>query len=253
MGPGRISQLAVLSGGREPGYGGRQRPSAWSASRIGWRGRRSQPLQPGTPGHQPRIAARLSQFHQPALAAITGAGLQCDAILTERQGQGAHLATTLAAGYDVVFTLGGDGTAMEVVGALAGSEGPPVGILPGGTGNLIARTLGIPLDVQLAVPLLLCAGNLSGWDLRGTGPEPPCRSPRRFAFAAGVGIDATMVAEVSARLKRHLGVPAYMLSWVTAALRRETFRARVTVDGEVVERDAPRRSCWPTSARCSTI
>ena len=61
---------------------------------------------------------------------------------------------------------------------------------------------------------------------------------RRFAFAAGVGIDATMVAEASATLKRHFGVPAYMLSWVTAALRRETFRARVTVDGELIERDA---------------
>ncbi len=179
---------------------------------------------------------RGSQFHQPALEAITGAGLQCDAILTERQGQGAHLAATLAAGYDVVFTLGGDGTAMEVVGALAGNGGPPVGILPGGTGNLIARTLGIPLDVRQAVPLLL-GGQPLRVDL-GVMTGSPVRSPRRFAFAAGVGIDATMVAEVSARLKRHLGVPAYMLSWVTAALRRETFLARVTVDGEVIEQDA---------------
>lgn len=179
---------------------------------------------------------RGAQFHQAALEAITGAGLVCDAILTERQGQGAHLATTLAPGYDIVFTLGGDGTAMEVVGALAGGDGPPVGILPGGTGNLIARTLGIPLDVRRAVPLLL-RGRAVRVDL-GVLTGTPVRKPRRFAFAAGVGIDATMVAEVSARLKRHLGVPAYMLSWVTAALRRETFWVRVTVDGEVIERDA---------------
>ncbi len=179
---------------------------------------------------------RGAQFHQAALDAFTRAGVWCDAILTEHQGQGAHLAATLASGYDVVFTLGGDGTAMEVVGALAGGDGPPVGILPGGTGNLIARTLGIPLDVRRAVPLLL-GGRAMRVDLGVLTGAPPGRE-RRFAFAAGVGIDATMVAEASATLKRHFGVPAYMLSWVTAALRRETFRARVTVDGELIERDA---------------
>lgn len=179
---------------------------------------------------------RGTQFHLPSLDAITRAGVRCDAILTEHQGQGAHLAARLASGYDVVFTLGGDGTAMEVVGALAGSDGPPVGILPGGTGNLIARTLGIPLDVRRAVPLLL-RGREMRVDLGVLIGAPEGRE-RRFAFAAGVGIDATMVAEASATLKRHLGVPAYMLSWVTAALRRETFGARLTVDGEVVERDA---------------
>jgi diacylglycerol kinase (ATP) len=179
---------------------------------------------------------RGSHFHQPALDAFTRAGVWCDAILTEHQGQGAHLAATLASGYDVVFTLGGDGTAMEVVGALAGGKGPPVGILPGGTGNLIARTLGIPLDVRRAVPVLL-GGQEMRVDL-GVLTGAPTREARRFAFAAGVGIDATMVAEASAMLKRHLGVPAYMLSWVTAALRRETFLARVTVDGETIEREA---------------
>jgi len=168
--------------------------------------------------------------------AFARAGVRCDAVLTSHAGQGAHLATTLSGGYDVVFTLGGDGTAIEVVGALAGHGGPPVGILAGGTGNLIARTLGIPLDVRRAVPLLL-DGQEARVDLGVlTGARPGLR--RRFAFAAGVGIDASMVAETSATLKRHIGVLAYMLNWTRAALRHETFRTHIVVDGETIEQVA---------------
>ena len=176
-------------------------------------------------------ASRLgSRYHRTALAAFKRAGVACDAILTERPGQGAEIARTLSPKYDVIFTLGGDGTAMEVVGALAGT-GRPVGILPGGTGNLIARTLGISLNVRRAVPQLLSGQELQvdlGRLTRG----------RHFAFAAGVGVDASMIAEASALLKQHVGVLAYVVSWTRAALRHESFRVRVTVDGETVEREA---------------
>lgn len=173
---------------------------------------------------------RGSHFHRPAVRAFARAGVRCDAVLTTHAGQGASLAASLSGRYDVIFTLGGDGTAMEVLGALAGNGGPPLGILAGGTGNLIARTLGIPLDVRRAVPLLL-----EGADARVdlgllTGARPGL--PRRFAFAAGVGVDATMVAETSAALKRHIGVLAYMMTWTRAVLRHEPFQVRITVDGE---------------------
>ena len=69
-----------------------------------------------------------------------------------------------------------------------------------------------------------------------TGARPGLR--RRFAFAAGVGIDATMIAEASDSLKRQIGVMAYMLSWSKAALRPETFRAVITVDGETIEQES---------------
>jgi len=179
---------------------------------------------------------RGSHFHRAAMEAFALAGVRCDTVLTTRAGEGAHVAQTLAHGYDAVFTLGGDGTAMEVVDALAGNGGPPVGILPGGTGNLIARTLGIPLDVGRAVPQLLGGGEVSV-DL-GVLTLPETGVRRRFAFAAGVGIDASMIAEASAVLKRHVGVLAYMLSWSRAVLRRETFTTRVVIDGEPIERVA---------------
>ncbi len=172
---------------------------------------------------------RGSQYQGSALRAFAQAGVRCDTVLTTRPGQGGDLVESVSERYDAVFTLGGDGTAMEVVGALAGNGGPPVGILAGGTGNLIARTLGIPLDVRRAVPMLL-DGERARVDLGVlVGATPGLR--RRFAFAAGVGIDATMIAESSAALKRQIGVLAYMLSWVRAVLRRETFQVRISVDG----------------------
>jgi YegS/Rv2252/BmrU family lipid kinase len=149
--------------------------------------------------------------------------------MTERAGHAAVIAAAHGREYDAVFALGGDGTVMEVVGALSGTS-IPVGVLPGGTGNLIARVLGIPLDVRKAVPLLV-AGERAAIDLGRIGD-------RRFAFAAGVGIDADMVERTPARLKRRLGVLAYVLTASKSALRRETFAVRAVVDGVVHERQA---------------
>ena len=173
---------------------------------------------------------RGGRYAEIALAAFHEAGVECSAIMTRRPGEGAAIASAQAGGVDAVFTLGGDGTAMEVVGALSG-RGTPDGILPGGTGNLIARTLGTPLSIRSAVPALL-AGTVVDVDLGRLADG------RRFAFAAGVGIDATMIERTPARLKRRLGVLAYALTASRAVLAREAFDVRLTVDGVVYERRA---------------
>jgi YegS/Rv2252/BmrU family lipid kinase len=169
-----------------------------------------------------------------ARESLTARSVECDVVFTERAGHAAELALMHAPHYDVVFTLGGDGTVMEVASALAGSS-TPIGVLAGGTGNLLARALGIPLSVRRAVPALLDGGeqliDLGRFD-----------SGRRFAIAAGVGIDAAMVAETPAWLKRRLGVVAYAMMAARAAIRsvvrREFFLARVVIDGTAHERSA---------------
>ena len=152
---------------------------------------------------------------------------------TARAGHAAEIAAERGRDYEMVFTLGGDGTAMEAAGALAG-PGIPIGVLAGGTGNLLGRALGIPRRVERAVPALL-HGDVRRIDLGVV-------LGRRFAVAAGVGIDAAMVEETPAWLKRRLGVLAYTLIASKAALRgvvfRRFFTARIEVDGEVVERQA---------------
>lgn len=119
-----------------------------------------------------------------------------------------HHATHIARGavhegFDVVISLGGDGTLNEVINGVAGSMVPVVP-LPGGGTNVFARTMGLPRDPIEATSVVL---------ERIARGEPPKRIPlgmvgdRYFAFCAGVGFDATVVhlVERSPSLKRRFG------------------------------------------------
>ena len=178
-------------------------------------------------------ARRGARLEGAAHDALRREGAECDVVRTERAGHAAEIAGARGRDYDMVFTLGGDGTAMEAAGALAGSE-VPIGVLAGGTGNLLGRALGIPRRVERAVPALL-RGDVRRIDLGVV-------HGRRFAVAAGVGIDAAMVEETPAWLKRRLGVLAYTLIAAKAAVRgvllRRFFAVRIEVDGEVLQRQA---------------
>ncbi len=165
-----------------------------------------------------------------AISAFSSAGIECDARLTRGSGEASQLARADAYRFDAVFTLGGDGTAMEVVSALAHSD-CPVGILPGGTGNVLARTLGTPLSIRRAVASLV-QGHARRVDL-GRLADGQC-----FACAAGVGIDSVMIEQTSATYKRRLGVMAYVLTAARAVLRNERFTLVAQVDGVRYEREA---------------
>ncbi|MFL5560717.1 MAG: diacylglycerol/lipid kinase family protein [Gemmatimonadaceae bacterium] len=173
---------------------------------------------------------RGTKLRAAALGAFAEAGIECETELTDHPGHAGEICRARAAGFDAVFALGGDGTAMEVVGALANS-GQPVAILPGGTGNLIARALGTPLVMRRAVRALI-DGELKRVDL-GILDDG-----RRFAFAAGVGIDSQMIENTSPWLKRFIGVGAYVFAAAGAIFRRQNIHVRATVDGELIEREA---------------
>ncbi len=193
-------------------------------------------------------ARRVADREREALAGFAAAGVACDVRHTEAAGHAGEIARGVLPGddalgdgpnpsapYDAVFTLGGDGTAMDVVAALAGS-GVPVGVLPAGTGNLVARTLGVPLGTARAVAALLGGArtcvDLGALSTAGGGP------PRLFAFAAGVGVDARMIERASPAWKRRVGVLAYVVTATQAVLARERFGVRLVVDGEETVTDA---------------
>jgi diacylglycerol kinase (ATP) len=173
---------------------------------------------------------RGRRIQRKALTAFADAGVGCDVMLTEAPGHATVIARTHAHKYDAVFTLGGDGTVMEVLSALA-HQGPPVGVLAGGTGNVVARTLRIPLNPARAVPLLL-AGDEATMDLGRLDDG------RRFAIGVGVGLDATMIFEAPARLKKRFGFMAYVIGGYKAVLTNRKFDLRLSVDGVVYERKA---------------
>lgn len=164
-----------------------------------------------------------------ALAAFTAAGVTANVRRTTAPGDAARIAAE-EAGEDPVFVLGGDGTVMEVVGALVG-RGTAVGILPGGTGNQLARHLGIPLHVGRAVRALIGAVSTT-LDL-GRLSEG-----RYFSLTAGFGLDAAMIAGADPRAKRRFGVAAYVWSAARALPGVQSFPVQVEADGQVFEREA---------------
>jgi len=173
---------------------------------------------------------RASRIRQRAEKAFAKAGVECDVMPTEAPGHATTIARDNAQKYSAVFTLGGDGTVMEVLSALA-HQNTPVGVLAGGTANVVARTLGIPLNPTRAIPLLL-SGDEARLDLGRLGDG------RRFAIGLGVGLDATMIAEAPARLQKRFGFMAYVVGGYKAVLRNQKFTLRLTVDGHVYERPA---------------
>jgi YegS/Rv2252/BmrU family lipid kinase len=164
-----------------------------------------------------------------AIAAFRRAKVTVDVVVTDAPGHGGRIAAEHAHEYDLIFTLGGDGTAMEVINALSGTD-RSVGILPGGTGNILARTLGIPSDVRRAVPALL-HGTRRRIDL-GVLPDG-----RKFAIAAGTGVDAAMVAGAPPEARKQFGVLAYLASVTSAMLNPAPFALRAEVDGTIIERE----------------
>jgi len=135
-------------------------------------------------------------------------------------------------GFDAVFSLGGDGTAMEVATELADwPDAPPLGIIAVGTANVLARSLGVPLKPAAAVRMLLTASPVA-IDLGKVDGGP------RFAIGLGIGLDATMITGASNRLKRTVGYLAYVWSALRAGLRLERFTARITVDGVTLQVEA---------------
>lgn len=173
---------------------------------------------------------RGAQLAERAERAFREVGADVVVHLTRESGDGARVARARAADFAAIFTLGGDGTAIEVIAALAGT-GTPLGVLPGGTGNLVARSMGTPLDLRRAVRALV-DGEIALVDLGIIDGGQP------FAFTLGIGLDVRMIEAASQGLKRRFGIGAYVIGASRAIVRRQTFRVRVTVDGVTVEREA---------------
>ena len=174
-------------------------------------------------------ARRAEKASGSAVRAFAKAGVPCDVVVTQSAGHATEVTRARAADYDAVFTLGGDGTAMEVITALA-DGGPPVGILAGGTGNVLVRSFGIPLRISRAVPALL-EGETAHIDLGRLGDG------RHFAIGIGVGLDEAMIAGASRMMKKRAGLWAYVWSATQALVKLDRFTVRLTVDGTTHERE----------------
>ena len=127
---------------------------------------------------------------------------------------------------DVVVAVGGDGTVADVATGIYGSNAA-LAIVPAGSTNIAARSLGIPADPVAALALICGSYRLRSIDIgRSDG--------RSFIHMAGAGFDAALFSATSRLLKRRLGWIAYIPAAV-AALRLPPSEVRVTADDAILE------------------
>lgn len=150
---------------------------------------------------------------------------------------GGALATqAVADGASVVIAAGGDGTVRAVAEGLRGS-GVPLAIVPEGTGNLLARNIGLPLnDTQTALQAAF-AGNTMAIDLGVLTIIRPDETEEEHAFLvlAGMGLDARLINATSSTLKKRLGWLAYVDAGVRSFFRDSPLRIHYSVDGAAVK------------------
>ena len=139
-------------------------------------------------------------------------GNEVEVVETNRRGHAIRFAQDAARrGVDVVIGYGGDGTLNEVATGVAGSE-TALGVLPGGSTNVFARTLGMPNDPVKAVTQLVAGIAANAIEPIGLGKV----NSRYFCFHTGIGYDAAVVREVERRasMKRWLGHPLFIYAAV---------------------------------------
>lgn len=165
----------------------------------------------------------------------------------------------LAEGVDLVCAIGGDGTVRAVAHVLTGTS-TPMGLIPAGTGNLLGRNLGLPIDIASGLDVALTGRNRHidvGWvtldpdveqasdeelDPVVDGPtEPdvgaddthgsdPAANQHAFLVMAGLGLDASIMHTTSEQAKARMGWGAYVASGAKNLLGAR-FATRLRIDG----------------------
>jgi len=126
-------------------------------------------------------------------------------------------------GFDIVIAGGGDGTVSRALSGLRGSS-IPLGIIPMGTGNMVARELGIPIDVESAIKVITGEYRKKKIDAMKIGKH-------LYVLNAGVGINAQVIARTNKKAKRRFGRIAYV-STLAHAIRFRPRSVEIELDGE---------------------
>jgi len=160
------------------------------------------------------------------------AGWSAEVLATGGPGDARRLAEYgVAEQVDVVAVFGGDGTTMQAAAALVGTE-VSLGVIPGGTGNLLAGNLRIPAAPERAARALV-AGKPRPFDL---GRMQRADGLHYFAVACGAGYDARVMAGTASEHKRRWGMAAYVATTLRLIAEIRSAAHVITIDG--VEYDA---------------
>ena len=168
------------------------------------------------------------------LDVLRSGGWHVDALATHGPGDARRFAEeAVTAGYDVLVSYGGDGTAMQIAAALVGT-GIPLGLVSGGTGNLLAGNLRLPRRPDAAARAIV-RGRPRPVDL---GAVERADGTHYFAVACGAGFDAELMAGTAAAAKQRWKMAAYIGRALTVLPAVQSVLHRVVVDGRAHEVNA---------------
>jgi diacylglycerol kinase (ATP) len=167
---------------------------------------------------------RHAQVLDAILAALRKGGLDVEPVPTGGPGQATDLARAqAAAGAESVIAFGGDGTIREVAAGLLGTDSA-LGILPGGTVNVLAMALGLPRDpLEAAVRLPRLRPQLLDVGLVNEAP---------FLMMISAGLDSSVLATLDTRLKWRFGKAAIVWQGLQEWWRYPYPRFQIMADGE---------------------
>lgn len=165
-------------------------------------------------------AARLGEL-------LSAAGIEARVLRSASPEEALASLRREAGSYDLVVLGGGDGTLSQLAEAVVES-GRPLGIVPLGTANDLARSLEIPTGLEDAVQVI-AAGRTAAIDV---GQIETAQGKRRFLNVASIGLAAEVARHHKGARKRVLGVLAYPLSLWDAWRRRRPLRLLLHLDGE---------------------
>lgn len=157
------------------------------------------------------------------------AGYEWDVRITQQAGDATRLAKeAISDGVDLVVVYGGDGSIMDVAAGMVGSD-IPLGIIPGGTGNVISLALNIPRTAEEAAELLVAdERTIRNVDAGMVGDK-------FFLERLGVGLEATVTQAADREAKDKYGIFAYIISTVQALAEPDIVHYHLTIDGETIE------------------
>jgi len=151
--------------------------------------------------------------------------------ITSKAFDAVRIAHEAAKTFDVVVSVGGDGTANEVANGVIGTKAT-LGVLPAGSGNDFAKVLGMKDSVEDSVHQLINgptkridSGTVKVEDQASNG------SSRRFVNSVGIGFDA-IVAYEAQRIKHLKGIPLYLLSIVRSLQKLKPHPFQASFDGK---------------------
>lgn len=130
----------------------------------------------------------------------------------------------LQSGYDAIAAAGGDGTVSAVAAGLISSQVPLL-ILPVGTGNLLARDLGVPMDINRALELLEGGSAVQMLDAMNVNGE-------YHVLNVGVGWSSLIIKHTDRRDKRRLGILAYVITAARSLIGLQPHGFRLVVDDQ---------------------